>query len=393
MPKEKYIALVDCDSFFVSCEQKKNPDLKGKPVSVISNPNGCVISRSKEAKKLGVKMGEPLFLAKKEHPEGIYIVANHEYYEAVSKEVMNVLKNFSPYVQIYSIDEAFVDFTGLKRLYKKNYYSLAVFLRNKILQEVNIPVSIGVSKSKTLAKLASDKAKYTKSGVYLIGRKKIVKELKLTGIEEIWGIGRRLTNFFHKSGILKADELVKKDDKWLNDKIGINASEMKHELLGECISPVINEVKLPKSIQQTKALSEFTNDKNYLKNAINYHIHAACRKLRQIDCKASVIILFLRTKDFRIITAKKILNEPCDFELKISEELLKMLDNIYDKNILYRSTGVILEHFTRNTEVQLMLFNSDKNSKKHKNLTKCFDSIERRFGKNAIQTGFDTKKK
>ena len=121
MVKQKYLALVDCDSFFVSCEQKRNPDLKGKPVCVISNKEGCVISRSKEAKKMGIRMGEPLFMAKKEHPKGIYIVADHEYYTYVSSLVMAVLKDFSPYVQIYSVDEAFVDFTGLKKLYKCNY--------------------------------------------------------------------------------------------------------------------------------------------------------------------------------------------------------------------------------------------------------------------------------
>ena len=112
------IALVDCDSFFVCCEQKVNPDLKGKPVSVISNKDGCVISRSKEAKKLGVKMGEPFFIAKKEHSKGIYIVANHDLYADISGQVMNFLKTFSPTVEVYSIDEAFVDLTGLKRLYK-----------------------------------------------------------------------------------------------------------------------------------------------------------------------------------------------------------------------------------------------------------------------------------
>ena len=119
MVKQRVIALVDCDSFFVSCEQKRDVSLKGKPVCVISNKEGCVISRSREAKKMGIRMGEPLFMAKKEHPAGIYIVADHNYYGYVSSQVMRVLKDFSPYVQIYSVDEAFVDFTGLKRLYKK----------------------------------------------------------------------------------------------------------------------------------------------------------------------------------------------------------------------------------------------------------------------------------
>ena len=159
MTKQKYIALVDCDSFFVSCEQKRDTTLKGKPVCVLSNNDGCVISRSKEAKKMGVRMGEPYFMAKKEHPKAIYITADHEYYSIVSTQVMSILKDFSPYVQVYSVDEAFVDLTGLTKLYKKNYRELAIYLREKILQDADIPVSIGVSSTKTLSKLESDKSK------------------------------------------------------------------------------------------------------------------------------------------------------------------------------------------------------------------------------------------
>lgn len=123
---------------------------------------------------------------------------------------MKILKDFSPYAQIYSIDEAFVDLTGLTRLYKKNYYDLARHLRQKILDDVNIPVSIGVSSTKTLAKLASDKAKNIPGGIYLIGSRKIIKELKITKIEEIWGIGRRLSKSLKRHGILTAEELVNK---------------------------------------------------------------------------------------------------------------------------------------------------------------------------------------
>ena len=159
MNSQKYIALIDCDSFFVSCERKLNPELKGLPVSVVSGERGCIISRSREAKMLGVPMGIPLFQAVEKYPECIYISANHYNYTKISKQVMAILKEVSPNVEIYSIDEAFVDFTGLTKLYKKNYFQLARDLQKRILEEVDIPVSIGVSRTKTLAKLASDKAK------------------------------------------------------------------------------------------------------------------------------------------------------------------------------------------------------------------------------------------
>ena len=295
----KVIALVDCDSFFVSCEQKVNPELKGKPVCVLSNKDGCVISRSKEAKKMGVRMGQPYFLAKNEFPDAIYVSCHHDLYGEISAEVMAVLREFSPNVQVYSVDEAFVELTGLKRLYKKNYLELALFIREQIKEKVDIPVSIGVSSTKTLAKLASDKAKKSDTGVYLISNKKILQELQNTKIEEIWGIGKNLTVLFKKSGILSAADLVQKDDVWLDKKVGIRALEMKHELLGEMVSPVVNEEKLPKSVQKTSAFGIFTSDLDFIKNQLNYHIHSACRKLRKIDCKAKTIGVMLRTKDFK----------------------------------------------------------------------------------------------
>lgn len=388
MVKQKYLALVDCDSFFVSCEQKRNTNLKGQPVCVLSNNDGCVISRSKEAKKMGIKMGEPFFMAKKDHPKAIYITADHEYYKEVSNHIMSILKNFSPFVQIYSIDEAFIDLTGLTRLYKRNYYKLAKHLRSKILEEVDIPVSIGVSSTKTLSKLASDKAKNISDGIYLIGKQKIKKELRHTNIEEIWGIGRRLTKNLKRHGVLTAEELVEKTDKWLDSKIGIHGIEMRHELLGEMVSTVTNEVKAPKSIQNTRAFGIFTNDFNFIKNELNKHIHTSCRKLRKYETKCLQIGVMLRTKDFRVFYTKQDLITPTDFELEISNLAINLLKEIYNPNILYRSTGVILDKIGEQGTEQLSLYSDKTIEIKKKNLAKCFDKLESKFGKNIVQTGF-----
>ena len=384
----KVIALVDCDSFFVSCEQKVNPELKGKPVCVLSNKDGCVISRSKEAKKMGVRMGQPYFLAKDEFPDAIYVSCHHDLYGEISEEVMAVLREFSPNVQVYSVDEAFIELTGLKRLYKKNYLELAQFIREQIKERVDIPVSIGVSSTKTLAKLASDKAKKTDTGVYMIANKKIMPELKNTKIEEIWGIGKNLTILFKKAGILSAADLVAKDDVWLDKKVGIRALEMKHELLGEVVSPVVNEEKLPKSIQKTSAFGIFTSDLDFIKNQLNYHIHSACRKLRKIDCKAQTIGVMLRTKDFRVIYDKKSLSAPTSFEMEISDIAFELLQKIYSPSVIYRSTGIILDNLCSNSEEQLFLFADDAINSKKEKLSKCFDKLEAKFGKDIVQIGF-----
>jgi nucleotidyltransferase/DNA polymerase involved in DNA repair len=392
MGKQKVIALVDCDSFFVSCEQKRNPELKNKPVCVLSNPDGCVISRAKEAKLMGVRMGEPYFMAKKEHPKAIYIVADHEYYAKVSNQVMNTLKEFSPYVDIYSVDEAFVDFTGLTRLYKSNYFKLAQLLRQKILDNVDIPVSIGVSSSKTLAKLASDKAKNYESHIFMIGKSKLKKVLPSTKIEEIWGIGHRLEVRMKKSGILSAYDLVQKSDEWLDKSIGINGIEMRHELLGEMVSRVSNIHEAPKSIQNTRAFGIFTSDFNFIKNELNKHIHTSCRKLRSYNTKCRQIGVMLRTKDFRVFYTKKDLLAPVDFELEISKIAIELLKEIYNPEILYRSTGVILEKIGEEGTEQLSLYAQTDKNEKQKKLAKCFDKLEAKFGKNIVKTGFYKRK-
>lgn len=388
MARKSVIALVDCDSFFVSCEQSVNSELKGRPVCVMSGRGQCVISRSKEAKKLGIRMGMPYFQIEGQMKKATYINANHELYSKISEKVMTILKNFSPKVEVYSIDEAFVDLTGLERLYKKNYLEIAQMIREEVLKHTDIPVSIGVSSSKSLAKLASDKAKTMGEGVFLIGARKIVPLLQNTSIDEIWGIGKNLSILLRKNGILTAYELVCQDDLWLNKQIGIRGLEMKHELLGEMVSPVSNEVKLPKSIQKTSALAKFSSDKNYLKNSLNYHIHRACVKLRGINAKCKGVSIFLRTKDFRVFCEKKVLNVATDFELEISDIVFALLDKLYNPNILYRSTGVILDTFTMNDEAQMSLFADEKVDEKKEKLSKCFDKLEARFGKDIIQTGF-----
>ncbi len=385
---KRFIALVDCDSFFVCCEQKVNPELKGKPVCVISNKEGCVVSRSKEAKKMGIRMGEPLFMAKKEHPKGIYIVANHDLYAEISHQVMAKLREFSPLVEVYSIDEAFVDLTGLKRLYKMEYIDLAAHIRKTIKDELDVSVSIGVSSSKTLAKLASDKAKKFDCGVYAINPRFVTEELKKTQIEELWGIGRNLTTLFHKSGIITAYELVSQSDEWLDKKVGIRAREMKHELLGETVSPVSSEVKLPKSIQNTCALGTFTSNLDFIKDAVNYHIHRGCAKLRRLRAKSGVISVMLRTKDFKVFAEKKVLEKPTCYEWEVSDISFKLLEKIYNPSILYRSSGVIFDDITFDSAEQLFLFSDTEEDSKNKRLAKCIDNIESRFGKNVIKTGF-----
>ena len=381
----RIIALVDCDSFFVTCEQAVEPKLKGQPVCVLSNNEGCVISRSREAKKMGVKMGMPYFMAKKEFPKAIYIKAEHERYRWFSKRVMDCLREFSPDVEVYSIDEAFIDLTGTRKLYQKNYINIAKMIKETIKEKTDIDVSIGVSLTKTLAKLASDKAKNT-GGIYAIGSRKIIKEMRTTKVEEIWGVGRQTYKFCQRWGILNGTDLISRSDEWLKAKLGKVGVELKHELIGQVVSPVSNKYEPPKSIQNTSAIGGFTSDISVIKSEISRHIHNACSRLRKHNGKCTIVGVMLRTKDFYVYTKRKTLLQPTNFELTVQNETAELLDAIYSSGTLYRSTGVMLEGLIYNAEEQLFLF--DTSSDKDEKLAKCIDRIEEKFGKNSIKAGF-----
>lgn len=391
MLEQKYIALIDCDSFFVSCERKLNPELKGKPVCVVSGERGCVISRSKEAKEMGIPMGQPLFMASRDYPDCIYINANHYNYAEISHEVMSILKTLSPTVEVYSIDEAFVDLTGLTKLYRKNYYNLTKYIRELILENTGIPVSIGVSRTKALAKLASDKSKNMKDHVCIVGKCGIPKLLKQTSIGEIWGIGRRLEPKLRGHGVYTAYDYIQKNDIWLKSRFGKNGLELKYELLGNLINKVSTEIQLPKSISDTKSFPEFSSDLIYVKNELMTHIHAACRKLRRADCKCSTIGVILKTKDFQVHYLKDDLEFPTNFEFEISQAAFPLLEKIFDERVLYRSVGIVLDKFNQCEKEQLGLFEDNKKREKNEKLAKSLDKLEARFGRNIVKTGFTHK--
>lgn len=391
MTEQKYIALIDCDSFFVSCERKLNPKLNAKPVCVVSGSRGCVIARSIEAKEMGIPMGHPLFMAKKDFPKAIYINAKHYEYAKISEQVMNLLKQFSPLVEVYSIDEAFVDLTGLSKLYKRNYYDLAKYIREMIAQEVGIPVSVGVSRTKALAKLASDKSKTTEGHVYIAGKCGLIKLLKESDIGEIWGIGRRLEPKLRGHGIYTAYDYVQKNDVWLKSRFGKLGLELKYELLGNQINKISTEVKKPKSIMDTKSFPEFSMDLNYLKNELMVHIHSACRKLRKADCKCKTIGVIIKTKEFQTIFEKTDLEHPTNFEFEISEYAMPILERLFNSCTVYRSVGILLENFNSCENEQKTLFENTARREKNEKLGKSLDKLEAKFGRNIVTTGFTGK--
>lgn len=379
-----YIALADCDCFFVSAERAFNPRLDGRAVAVLSNNDGCVISRSREAKALGLKMGEPYFMAKKRLPQILYVRANHNLYRSISAKVMAKFKSFTPDVEVCSVDEAYLDLTGTKLLYRQNYIKTAQMIRQAVWNELHIPVSIGLSTTKTLAKLASDKAKNA-GGVFAIGSAERNKILAQTLIADVSGVGRKLLLKMREECIFTALDFVMRPDYWVKARFGTHGADLKAELSGIPLFKVEPDDKAPLSIQQTSALREFSSDIAVLKTDLCRHIHTACRKARSEGAKAAAIEVMLRTKDFKVVTARAKLDFASNQETEITPPALRLLTQLFTPAVVWRSTGITLTGLVYGEREQLDLFQPAKKSDDR--LGSILDELEEKFGKNIVHLG------
>ena len=379
-----YIALADCDCFFVSAERAFNPRLDGRAVAVLSNNDGCVISRSREAKALGLKMGEPYFMAKKRLPQILYVRANHDLYRSISAKVMAKFKSFTPDVEVCSVDEAYLDLTGTKLLYRQNYIKTAQMIRQAVWDELHIPVSIGLSTTKTLDKLASDKAKNA-GGVFAIGSAERNKILTQTLIADVSGVGRKLLLKMREECIFTALDFVMRPDYWVKARFGTHGADLKAELSGIPLFKVEPDDKAPLSIQQTSALREFSSDIAVLKTDLCRHIHTACRKARSEGAKAAAIEVMLRTKDFKVVTARAKLDFASNQETEITPPALRLLTQLFTPAVVWRSTGITLTGLVYGEREQLDLFQPAKKSDDR--LGSILDELEEKFGKNIVHLG------
>ena len=382
--KQHAIALIDCDSFFVSCERVDNPALCGKPVCVMTGggSKGIIVSRSKEAKLLGIKMGAPYFQMQKTYPQAICLPARHRRYAEISRQVMNIIKTFSPDVEEVSIDEAYIDLTGLNNVYKTSYNELINKIRQTILTKTKIPVSIGLSTSKTLAKLASDKAKST-GGIYTIKPENILESIGDNDIKEICGIGRNNSRKLNFDGVFTVRDFLQKDNAWIKMVLGIRGLNLKFELSGINTSPVNPVLQAPQSIQDTNSFADFTDNHNFLAAELNLHIHNAAQKLRLWNGYCSEIGVILRTKDFTTTALyTELAATNSDFSLKSAAAAL--LSRLYKPKSLYRSIGVELRKLSYFETQQSLFENLHREDDK---LSKVVDELEQKFGRGIIKIG------
>jgi len=384
----KKIALVDCNSFYVSCERLFNPKIRKKPVVVLSNNDGCIISRSNEAKALGIKMGEPYFKEKDIIVKNNVQVfsSNYSLYGDLSRRVMRTLKRFNCDMEVYSIDEAFLDLSNYP---DDKIEDVGKEIRNIVLQWTGIPTSIGIAKTKTLSKVANHIAKKKQSGlVSLIGVENIDPILEKVEINDVWGVGKQLTKFYHQNGVYNAKQLKNKSNTWIKKNSNVLSSRTAMELRGiSCIDLEKISTKR-KSCVVSRSFGKRVENFQELKEAIAGYSLNASEKIRSESLIAKSITVFVRTSPFQsrfgYYSNSKTIDLPIatNNSIEIVKAAINILESIFKSGYRYQKAGIMLSHLSEATNSK-NLFSSEKDERIN-NLMKSIDNTNYRYGRSTL---------
>tara|TARA_R110001583_G_scaffold112646_2_gene262362 strand:- start:21954 stop:23228 length:1275 start_codon:yes stop_codon:yes gene_type:complete len=396
------IALVDCNNFYVSCERVFNPRLVGKPVGVMSNNDGCVVARSQEIKNLGVAMGMPAHQIDPHiRRQCVLLSSNYALYGDMSRRVTDVLSQHTPHVDVYSIDESFLSFEGFE---PESLEERCQLMRHQVRRDTGIPVSVGLSTSKTLAKIANHRAKKEPCfcGVAIMhpnsdDTQAFLEKLPVT---EIWGVAGRTAARLNTLGIQTAWQLREAAPKHLRKHFSVVVERIIYELRGEnCIS--LDDMEQPKKqIMVSRSFGRLTNDKADLHEAIRVHTSRAGEKLRKQAGLARAIMVFVRTNRFRadLPSYSKSLVVPLPHPTDDSRELVRAaitgLESIFKENIWYQKCGVMLLDLCDHNNEQLGLLaekKSDEERIRSDKLMATVDKLNREHGKGTVRLGMPRK--
>jgi DNA polymerase V len=394
MARTHNFALVDCNCFYVSCERLFRPDLEKKPVVVLSNNDGCVVSRSQEAKDIGIGMGVPYFQIKDllKRNRGHAFSSNYELYADMSSRVMDTLKEYSPELEIYSIDEAFLH---LDYCQDTNYLKFADEIKEKVFKVTGIPVSIGIAKTKTLAKVANELAK-TKTilngslSFIDLDRSKIESYLSLLPVNDVWGIGRKSAEKLHKIQVFTALDLAKKNEQTIKQILTISGMKTVLELRGKSCFAL--EIACPqKSVVVSRSFGQLVGNIGDLKEALSTHIFHGTERLRKQGLQAQCLTIFIntnyhRTQDKQHFVNKTIsLDAASNYPSDFIKPALKTLDKMFKNGYLYKKAGVVFTAISSDKESQQNLYSNDEPTWERKsNLTKAIDCINDKYGRETL---------
>jgi DNA polymerase V len=384
------IALIDCNDFYVSCERLFAPRLLGRPVVVLSNNDGCVISRSSEAKRLGIRMGAPYFESRRVIEEHGVVVrsSNYELYADMSRRVMCALREFTPRVDVYSIDEAFLPLEG------PGLEGQGLEIKEKVRKLTGIPVSVGIAPTKTLAKLA---ARHTRksadsSGVLDLtdaGAREAV--LEATKVIEVWGVGPSYRNVLEAAGVRTARELRDVDRRWARRRMTVAGARIVEELRGVRCLP-LDECPQPKrSVTCSRSFGELTGSLEDLRDAVTLYTERAAERLRGARSAASVVTVFVLTDRYAAgpqygNSVAYELASPTDTTAELLWWAQRALTNIYRRGYLYKKAGVILSGLLP-ADGLTMRAHGDGQFERARRAMRAVDEINRRHGRGTVRHG------
>jgi DNA polymerase-4 len=376
------ILHLDADAFFASCEQAVHPELRGRPV-ITGKERGIVAAASYEAKAKGITRGVSLYDVKKICPDAVIVPSDYETYSLFSVRMFEILRRFSPDVEEYSIDEAFVDLTGLRRSFHGPYGTIARKMQEAIETELGITVSVGVSLSKVLAKIGS---KHNKPhGLTIIPGRDIHLYLEKLPIEKVWGIGPNTAAFLRKFGIFTALQFAGKDEQFIQKHLSKPYQEIWHELNGRSVYPVVTESKSSyQSISKTKTFTPPSGDETFVFAQLSKNLENACIKARRYKLSATRLILFLRTQEFRDSGLELKLSRPTAYPIDLFKPLREGFDQIYRTGCRYRQTGVVLVSLVPDTTVQYTLFDDTAKIEKFSKIYSAVDKVSEKLGKYTV---------
>ena len=379
------ILHVDGDAFFTTCEEAIHPELKGKPI-ISGGERGIVACASYAAKRMGIKRGVPLHEAKALCPDLIVLPSDYETYSLFSRRMFNVIRTFTPQVEEYSIDEAFADLTGMRRAHHSSYETIARKIKEGIGRELGISITVGLSLTKVLAKIASKHRK--PDGFTVIPGKRIPEYLRDLPVEAVWGIGPATANYLWKMGVRTALEFAKLPEKTVLKHFTKPGQEIWRELRGESVYPVSAEEKSSyASISKTKTFAPATKDPAYLFAQLLRNYESACIKARRYGLAPRKIVLFLKKNDFSFRGEEAKLGRPSAHPMEVSEILRGLFDRIYDGKNIYRATGVVLLDLVPDENIQYSLFENPVRAEKVRDLYEAADVLGGRFGKHTLHLG------
>jgi nucleotidyltransferase/DNA polymerase involved in DNA repair len=379
------IAHIDGDAFFTSCEEAIHPELKGKAL-ITGGERGIVACASYSAKKLGVKRGVSLQEARKICPQLIILPSDYETYSLFSRRMFDIMRRFTPDVEEYSIDEAFSDLTGMRRALHASYEEIARNMKKEIERELAITVSVGLSITKVLAKIASKHQK--PAGMTVICGREIADYLSNLPVNKVWGIGNATTAYLAKMGIRSALEFAKLPEEIVLKRFTKPGVEIWRELRGESVYPVSNEQKSSyASISKTKTFAPPTSDAAYLFAQLMRNVESACIKARRYSLAPQKILVFLKKNNFDTQGSEASLSRACACPLEFSDVISMLFKQCYSAGALYRATGVVLMDLKPDTGIQYTLFDDPVQAEKIKDLYSAADEVGQKFGKHALHLG------